>query len=118
MRNFISLILLGLSLRAQSQQLTPYLKDGLYGFANEKGKVIIAPQYEEVTEFGSSKSVINKSDKDIFNSYKPIHIQELRLAHVRKDSLWYLVGTDGMEVGMGGSFLPILVSSLDNYYNI
>ena len=118
MRNLISLVLMGLYLSAQSQALIPYLKDGLYGFADAKGKVIIAPQYEEVTKFGSSHLITSKSDKDLFDTYLPVHRPEIRLAHIRKDSLWYLIGTDGSKVGIGGSNLPIQVRSLDDCHNM
>ncbi|MCW7465737.1 WG repeat-containing protein [Leptospira levettii] len=51
---YISLFLMAGSLFAQSKGITSFEENGLYGFKNKKGKVIIEPQYEQTMEFTKS----------------------------------------------------------------
>ena len=59
----------------QAQTLFPYLGKAGYGFCTPKGKIVVAPQYDEVDFF----------DKSGF-------------ANVRKDSLWTLINNKGKEL--------------------
>ncbi|TGL23821.1 WG repeat-containing protein [Leptospira yanagawae] len=47
---FLSLVVSG-SIFAESKVLTSFEENGLYGFKDKKGKVIIQPQYEQTLEF-------------------------------------------------------------------
>ncbi|MEY4904950.1 MAG: hypothetical protein RLZZ292_2765, partial [Bacteroidota bacterium] len=72
-KNYFLLIFLSLASFVTAQDLFPYLNGNAYGFCDAKGKVQIAPQYDEVGFF----------DKNGF-------------ANVRKDTLWSLIDKSGV----------------------
>ncbi|GBF43722.1 hypothetical protein LPTSP2_30250 [Leptospira ellinghausenii] len=51
---FITLLLMTGSLFSQSKGITSFEENGLFGFKDKKGKVIIKPQYEQAMEFSKS----------------------------------------------------------------
>ncbi|MCW7460758.1 WG repeat-containing protein [Leptospira limi] len=51
---FITFLLLTGSLIAQSKGITSFEENGLFGFKDKKGNVIIKPQYEQAMEFTKS----------------------------------------------------------------
>ena len=69
MKNVLSFILIILIPQIiNSQILIPYLKNDLYGFANQNGRLIIPAQYKEVTLFGNlNQNVRNKFINDQLN---------------------------------------------------
>lgn len=50
-RILLLLLVVSNSLFAESKALTSFEENGLYGFKDKKGKVIIQPQYEQTLEF-------------------------------------------------------------------
>jgi len=74
-----------------SQDLVRYTKDGLYGFADQDGNVVIDVQYEEVTEFGVPL---------ILSSYNYGSKRRIPspLAHVKKDGQWKVINRKGDSI--------------------
>lgn len=72
--SFVCLILL-ISLQLYGQERIPYLSHGKYGYADPRGKVRIAPVYDEVKFF------------DRFD-----------VAAVRQDTQWFLINTEGVQL--------------------
>lgn len=73
----ISLLLMASSLFSQSKGITSFEENGLYGFKDKKGKVVIKPQYEQAMEFSKSSVafVVSKNKWVCINSKNQILLE-------------------------------------------
>lgn len=92
MRRFhiLFLIIVGFSCLAQK----PYLENGKVGFKNELGFVIIQPQYDSVSYFGSNILYPAPQPKKYVFDKKFLP----GIAQVKKDGVWSMIQKDGMEL--------------------
>lgn len=89
----IATTLLIMPIASSCQSLYPYLKDGSYGYADSRGKIKVKPIYELVTYFGSSEIFSQPAPPQGYNSMKEIWPKGLAAAS--RDSLWYLLDSQG-----------------------
>lgn len=98
--SLVTVIILLFPLGSDSQSLYPYLKDNLYGYADSTGTIIIKPNYELVSYYGSPEIFSQPAPPQGYNSQKAVWPQGL--AKAMKDSLWYLLDHKGQSVlGVG-----------------
>lgn len=73
----IWLLLMTGSLFSQSKGITSFEENGLFGFKDKKGKVIIKPQYEQAMEFSKSSVafVVSKNKWVCINSKNQILLE-------------------------------------------
>lgn len=79
------------------QTLYPYLQKGLYGFADSTGRIVIEPQYEEVSDFGTS-FLFSEAPNPLLSSYQIENARLDNMALAYADNLWYLLDKKGNSI--------------------
>ena len=86
----------------QYVRLYPYLVDGKYGYVDSDGKVVIEPQYQEATLFGSKVKMKNLLKQNTISrslGNLPPHMAEVNLEESERHTFsnsWQIIDTAGI----------------------
>jgi hypothetical protein len=70
--------------RFDQNQLIPFKENGLFGYMNTKGKVVISPRFDKAGSFTGRYAIVTSGDKDkIINREGDVQVEALR------DSVFY-----------------------------
>lgn len=112
-----------------TQPLVPYLKDGLYGFANSKGEIIVEPQFNDVSCFGNHEW-LSKERSGAFSPLQNNHVSKFAKVKIGKSVTFideagnYILPLQETDLSMAGilnghhnkSKIPDNTDSLNQHY--